>query len=76
MPSVNGSTGKPPMIMKTSTAGPKGPSTVATGKTTTDANEALRKPTGTAAYNRKNTPGKKPVSNAQAAQSSTTAAAT
>ena len=40
-------------------------------------NETLRKPTGTAAYNRKNTPGKKLVSNAQgaAAQNSTTATA-
>ena len=76
MPTANGSTGKPPMIMKTSTAGLKGPGAIATGnRVQMDANEALRKPTGTAAHNRKNTPGKKLVSNAQgaAAQNSTTA---
>ena len=50
MPAANGSTGKPPMIMKTSTAGLKGPGAIATGnRIQMDANEALRKPTGTAA---------------------------
>ena len=76
MPAVNGSTGKPPMIMKTSAAGLKGPSAIGAGtRVQANESEALRKPTGTTTYNRKNTPGKKPVSNAQgaAAQNSTTA---